>query len=110
MRRIAPVLPMSPPVLLLAAKQCGQCLMSPGRIVSGERAAGIIRECRSAGTHFQCHKGSMAGLNLHCRGFHDRFSSRAYVFAQAIGVEVVEVDPEAIELPETYQTESPADD
>lgn len=82
--------------LLLASRCCGQCLTTRNRIVSGERAAQIIRDCRAAGKHFQCHKGSLAGLNLHCRGVHDRFGSDAATFAARFGIPVREVDPEAL--------------
>lgn len=84
------------PQLLLAARCCSQCLTTRGRIVSGERAAEIVRDCRRKDVHFVCHRGSAAGLNLHCRGVHDRFPSLAYRFGVAIGVEVVELDPEEL--------------
>lgn len=83
--------------LLLASRCCGQCLTTRNRIVSGERAAQIIRETRAAGVHFQCHKGSLAGVNLHCRGVHDRFGSEAATFAQRFGIPVREIDPEGLE-------------
>jgi hypothetical protein len=85
------------PVLHLASKCCSQCLLSGDRIVPGSRAAQIIRDVREADTHFVCHKGSIAGLNLHCRGVHDRFPSRAYRFAVACGIPIVEVDPDTLE-------------
>ena len=83
-----------PPVLLLASRCCGQCLTTKGRIVSGATAAAIVRDCRADRTHFQCHKGSIAGLNVHCRGVHDRFGSLAHDVGVAIGVEIREVDPD----------------
>lgn len=86
----------SKPELLLSARQCGQCLMSRQRVVSGERAAEIIRDCRARGTHFQCHKGTIAGINLHCRGYHDRFGSQAAQFAERLGIAIREIDPEAL--------------
>ncbi len=85
------------PVLLLAARRCSQCLTTRSRIVSGERAASIVRDCKASGRHFKCHKGSVAGLNVHCRGVHDRLSSDAHRFALAVGIEVREVDPETLE-------------
>jgi hypothetical protein len=86
-----------PPVLLLASRRCGQCLTTRNRIVSGERAAELIRGCRRDDVHFVCHKGSAAGLNVHCRGVHDLTGgAAAYRFGLAIGVEVREVDPEEL--------------
>jgi len=81
-----------PPVLLLAARPCDQCLMTRNRIVSGARAAQIVRDVRASGVHFQCHKGTAVGCNLHCRGVHDRFQSNAYRFAMAVGIEVREIE------------------
>lgn len=90
-----------PPELLLAARRCDQCLTTRGRVVSGERAAEIIAGCRAEATHFQCHKGSIAGVNLHCRGVHDLLlrlegGSQAWRFGTRIGVTVREVDPEEL--------------
>lgn len=65
--------------------------------MSGERAAELVRDCRTNDTHFVCHKGSIAGLNLHCRGVHDiTGGDRAYRFAMAFGIPVREVDPQEL--------------
>lgn len=85
------------PVLLLASRRCDQCLTTRQRIVSGGRAAEIIRDCRVRDVHFQCHKGSIANLNLHCRGVHEIAPDRAFRFAKAVGIEVREIDPDQIE-------------
>jgi hypothetical protein len=82
--------------LLLAAHCCGQCLTTSNRIVPGERAAEIVRGCRRDDIHFICHKGQAAGLIVHCRGVHDISPSRAYRFAVACGIPVVEVDPDTL--------------
>lgn len=79
--------------LLLASHRCDQCLTTRNRIVSGERAAQIVRECRARGIHFQCHKGSEVGANLHCRGVHAINPGLAYRFAVACGIPVRECDP-----------------
>lgn len=87
---------MDKPELLLASQPCSECLTTRRRIVSGERAAQIVRDCRRDGTHFTCHKGSIAGLNLHCRGVHDRIGSLAHQFATAVGIPVRELDPDQL--------------
>jgi hypothetical protein len=87
----------APPVLLLAAHPCAECLTTPRRIVSGERAAEIVKACRADGTHFVCHK-SRPGEIVHCRGVHDQFGSDAHRFAVANGIEVREVDPDAPDM------------
>lgn len=89
-----------PPVLLLASRRCSQCLTTRNRIVPGARAAQIVRACRDEHNHFVCHKGSEAGLVVHCRGVHDIMGgSQAYDFGTRIGVEVREVDPDALPNP-----------
>lgn len=83
--------------MLLAAKRCSQCLTTRNRIVSGQRAADIVRDCRRQHIHFQCHKGSETGLIVHCRGVHDIAGSRAHDFAVAFGIPVTEVDPDQLQ-------------
>jgi hypothetical protein len=85
------------PQLLLASSRCDQCLTTRGRIVSGARAADIVRDCRRRRVHFVCHKGSLAGLNVHCAGVHAIEPGDAWRFAQAIGVPIVAVDPMALD-------------
>ncbi|MFZ3482074.1 hypothetical protein [Sphingomonas sp. 3-13AW] len=85
------------PELLLASRCCGQCLTTRNRIVSGARAAQIIEGCREAQNHFFCHKGSVAGQRVHCRGVHDILGgSLAYEMAQRFGIPIKEVDPEVL--------------
>ena len=85
--------------LLLARACCGQCLTGRDRIVDGAVAAQIVRDCRRTSTHFICHKGSVAGQVVHCRGVHDLLlrdggGSTAYQLATRLDIPVVEVDPE----------------
>lgn len=77
-------------MLKLAKRCCNQCLTTRNRIVSGKRAAEIIRDCRREGNHFICHKAE--GEIVHCRGVHDRFGSNAARFAEAVGIPIEEVD------------------
>jgi hypothetical protein len=87
-------MPTDIPELLLASRRCDQCLTTRNRVVTGERAAAIVRDCRRGGVHFVCHKGSEAGLIVHCRGVHDIAGSSAHRFAVAVGIPVREVDPD----------------
>lgn len=82
--------------LLLAIRPCTQCLTSPERIVSGQRAAQIIRDCRRTRRHFRCHKGDQAGLNVHCRGVHDLCGSLAHDVAVAAKIPVREIDTDRL--------------
>lgn len=78
------------PELLLSAEKCNQCLCTRNRIVSGQRAAQIIRECRRDNRHFVCHKAD--GEIVHCRGVHDILGgSIAYRLAKALGIMVRQV-------------------
>ena len=52
-------------------KQCGQCLFSKNRIVSAARVKDILKQCRRQDTHFQCHKATLRGEDVQCRGYYD---------------------------------------
>jgi len=58
-------------VLKVCEQQCDQCLFSKNRVVSKERMAQIVKQCRENDNHFECHKASIAGLRVMCRGFYD---------------------------------------
>lgn len=78
--------------LILAARPCSQCLTTKRRIVSGERAAEIVRGCKRDGTHFICHK-ARPGEIVHCRGVHNALGgSRAHAFAEHFGIPIIERD------------------
>ncbi len=88
------------PELLLGSKRCAQCLTTRDRIVSGARAAQIIKDCRATRNHFFCHKGASGTKEnalLHCRGVHDLLNgSRAHDLAQTLGIPIREIDPDSI--------------
>jgi hypothetical protein len=52
-------------------KKCDQCLFTANRVVSPTRMKQILKECEKKDTHFACHKGTIAGKDLCCRGFYD---------------------------------------
>lgn len=55
--------------VLVASHKCSNCLFTPERIVqSAQVAADMSQECIRKGTHFLCHKGTVAGLNVMCHG------------------------------------------
>jgi hypothetical protein len=85
------------PELLLAARKCSECLTSKQRIVSGARAAEIVRACRTEDNHFICHKGSAVGKLVHCAGVNKVSPGRAYKFAVAMGIPVVKVDADNLD-------------
>jgi len=55
---------------------CKNCLLSKDRIVSPKRAISIINSCAKNDTHFICHKASMEGEDIMCRGFYDAFGDK----------------------------------
>lgn len=87
------------PKLLLASQRCSECIATRNRIVDRKRARALIGACRTQDIHFQCHKGSIAGLNLHCRGVHEISPGAAYRFAKLYGIPIVEIDPDNISVP-----------
>lgn len=53
-------------------KRCDQCLYGPDKIVSNKRRSEIIREITRKDCHFICHKASIAGQDVACRGDFDQ--------------------------------------
>jgi hypothetical protein len=67
------------PVTLMfkvCVEKCDQCLFSLNKIVSDDRRAEILEECKSKDSHFICHKATLDGQNLCCRGFYDTQTSQ----------------------------------
>lgn len=78
--------------LKVCAKQCDQCLFSKDRIVSSNRMKDILNDCRRQDTHFVCHKSSMEGGSVCCKGFYDTQTSNLIRIMQRLnGIEFVEV-------------------
>lgn len=54
------------------AEKCGECLFSPNAIVSPTRRQDLLKSCREEGRPFECHKATIAGKKITCRGFYDQ--------------------------------------
>ena len=52
-------------------KRCKQCLFGENRIVSKKRMGEIVKECRSNDSYFICHKHSIEGNDVMCRGYYE---------------------------------------
>lgn len=65
-------------------QKCDQCLFTPQRIVSKAQMTQILKECRQQDTYFQCHKGTIAGKDICCRGFYDTQTSQLMRIAQRL--------------------------
>lgn len=70
-------------------RPCDECLFGPDRIVSAGRAAEVIRECIRDRVPFQCHKATIAGVDVCCAGFADRFPGHTagMRFSRAVGID-----------------------
>lgn len=53
-------------------ERCDQCLYGPDKIVSNKRRSEIIREITRKDNHFVCHKATIAGQDVACRGDWDQ--------------------------------------
>lgn len=82
-------------MLKVAKKCCGQCLFTSKKIVSDERKASILEDCVRNDTHFVCHKASMKGEDVVCRGFFGNHDSSMIRIAGRLNM-IEFVDVEAI--------------
>lgn len=57
--------------------KCNQCLFSDNFVVkNNRRRREIITDALKRDTYFQCHKGTIAGVDVCCRGFWDAYKDR----------------------------------
>jgi hypothetical protein len=63
---------------------CNQCLFTENRIVRPGRMKEILQDCRRTDSHFQCHKATIEGKDVCCRGFYDKQSSNLIRVAQRL--------------------------
>lgn len=89
--------------LKVCERQCDQCLFGKNRIVTLARKKDILKQCIEGDQHFECHKGTMAGLKIVCRGFYNQMTSSAIQISQRMGW-IEFVDP-FTELLKTKQNE-----
>lgn len=50
------------------SKRCDECLYGPNTIVSNARRAELLNDLKRQDSHFICHKASIAGKEVACRG------------------------------------------
>lgn len=72
--------------LKVCENQCNQCLFSKNRIVSKSRMTEILKSCSKKDNHFLCHKGTLAGKEVVCKGFYDAYDSQMIVIAKRLNV------------------------
>lgn len=80
-------------MLKVKEKCCNQCLFSKNKIVSDERKEELLEEIEGKDTYFICHKASIEGKEIVCRGFYEQKTSNMIRMAQRLNmVEFVEED------------------
>lgn len=71
----------------LMAERCDQCLMGSNKIVSDARRRQIIRETAQKDCSFICHKATIKGQEVACRGHYDTTGGgKVARFAKWLGV------------------------
>lgn len=83
------------------ARRCDQCLFGPNKIVSDERKADVLEACEKHDLHFVCHKATMVGQDVCCRGFYEQMPGSTFMqISCRLGwVEYVEEKRPEINLP-----------
>lgn len=66
------------------AEKCNECLFTPERIVSSERAKELLRQANRKDIHFVCHKATIKGRDICCRGFYDTQTSQMIRISQRL--------------------------
>lgn len=90
--------PKYPPGFRVMARRCAECLMGKGKIVSDSRRRELLQECKAKDVPFLCHKGTIAGVEVACRGHYDATGGgQMGRIGQRLNM-VVEIDPETLEV------------
>ena len=71
---------------LVMEKRCDQCLFDADRIVPGPRMAAILRDCGPNDTYFVCHKATLVGADVVCRGFFGQRTCNLHRIAERLGI------------------------
>jgi hypothetical protein len=66
-------------------RRCDQCLMSSAKVVSDERRDAILSDVERRGSYFVCHKASIAGDDVCCRGTFDAGIGNLARIAERLG-------------------------
>lgn len=85
----------NPRAFYVFSSPCGECLLSPQRVVSPKRAAQLIRECREKQTHFICHKASLEKRDVACAAWveHRGHESQVLRIARRLNLVVLVEQP-----------------
>jgi hypothetical protein len=74
------------------ASQCGNCLFSKDRLVSGERARQLVRDTRAEeAASFICHRSQVSDEpEAICSTWFERFAQEDAILRLAIAMDVIE--------------------
>lgn len=65
-------------------ERCNECLFSKNKIVKNARRKEVITDCLRDGSHFICHKASIAGEDICCKGFYETQNCNLIRIAQRL--------------------------
>lgn len=71
-------------MLKVKKKCCGKCLFGKNKIVSDARKVDIISSCTRNDHHFECHEGTIAGEEIVCHAFYNKYTSQMIRIAQRL--------------------------
>ena len=74
-----------PTVFPVCERRCNECLFSTAKIVDDDRKQEVLAEARRNGQPFICHKGTLAGEYLVCRGWFDQADELVVQLARTLG-------------------------
>ena len=65
----------------------------------------ILEECKRKDSHFVCHKATLLGQEVCCRGFYDRVSTNPIRIMQRLDA-IEFIDPSSLpKIPKVYNSE-----
>ena len=67
-------------------KCCNQCLYSKNKIVSDTRKKQLLKGVQREDRHFTCHKATIEGKDVCCRGFYEQSTSNMIRISQRLNM------------------------
>lgn len=82
--------------LKICNKACDQCLFTDNKIVPDDRAEEVVQEALSSDSWFECHKGTLQGQSIVCRGFWNKYKKDSLATRLALMLNMYEF----VEIPQ----------
>ncbi|MCF2903087.1 hypothetical protein L1267_22210 [Pseudoalteromonas sp. OFAV1] len=82
------------PLETVQKKCCNNCLFTKNKIVSDAAKDEILEDCVTNNKKFLCHKGTIRGVDIVCRGYYEKYNDPAVnKLLESVGeIEFVEID------------------